>query len=83
MGYRHYFRKVEKSLVEKLSECKTEKEVVEVLNSNGIESDESYIRITDIGGTMFEFGKYYENAESIMKKRKAFIYFRRIARKIF
>lgn len=70
MGYRHYFKSVNNSDMEKIRKCCNEEELIEVEKSLSIECDDDYFNMTHLGRNLFEFGKYYENAESIVNKGK-------------
>lgn len=71
MGYRHYIYEVDARLVEKIRACKTNEEYGRVCIENiptyhgGAEYD--YFPIYNLGRELFEFGKYYENADEMYK----------------
>lgn len=69
MGYRHYFHKVDKEVLEFLHNC-SEEEYKKWAKKNQLMSDNDLPRLRNIGETFFEFGKYYDNANSIMKMGK-------------
>ncbi len=72
MGYRHYLYAVDKELVGKIRKCKTKEELITLMKteapdsvSDGSEDEDSYVRLYDIGKKLFEFGKYYPNADNM------------------
>lgn len=69
MGYRHYFYKVEKEVLEKLHTF-TETEFEEWQKQHKNVTSYGDVPLYKIGEVFFEFGKYYENAGSIMEQGK-------------
>lgn len=76
MGYRYYLCQVDKKLVKKIRECKTNEDLVKVCKDHfPKDSDVVYdcgdedwwVSILEMGKELFEFGKHYENAEEICK----------------
>lgn len=68
MGYRYYFRKAKKPLVEAIQNCKTNEgllETAEHFRSESVEDD--YVFLPHIFDQLIEFGKYYENANELYK----------------
>lgn len=77
MGYRQYFKAVDKEVVHTLITCNTEKDVYDTFkkynfeaNKNGNDNEDGvyyHCPPYNICGPEFEFGKYYENAEDLYK----------------
>lgn len=69
MGYRQYLYQVDKGLVEKIRDCKTETEYLEVCKDYfpNNRDDDDFFPVYELGKELFEFGKYYENADEMYK----------------
>jgi hypothetical protein len=69
MGYRQYLYQVDKRFVEQIRACKTNEEYGEVFKAHvaGYEEEEDYFPVYNLGKTLFEFGKYYENSGEMYK----------------
>lgn len=68
MGYRHYLYQVDKKLVDQIMACKNNEEYEAVFKSNIMgQYHDDYFPVYDLGKELFEFGKYYENAEEMYK----------------
>lgn len=76
MGYRHYLYQVDKELVKKIRECKTNEDLVKVCKDYfpkdsdvvyDCDDEAQWVSFHEMGKGLFEFGKYYENAEEICK----------------
>lgn len=68
MGYRYYFCKAKKNLVEAIRNCKTNKEFIETAERfHSGSSEEDYVFLPRIFDQLIEFGKYYENANELYK----------------
>ena len=73
MGYRHYLYGVDRALADEIHKCKTSREfadLVKIAVPDAVEKDldgTEYVKLYDIGETVFEFGKYYENADEMYK----------------
>lgn len=69
MGYRHYFYKVDKEVLEFLHSCSQET-YTEWARHNNLMSENDLPPLRKLGDTFYEFGKYYDNAKNIMKMGK-------------
>lgn len=78
MGYRQYFKVVPKKTVNALKRCKTEEELYNKFVELGFKAERDefkgevsyYCPVYNIPGAEFEFGKYYDNAESLNRLGK-------------
>lgn len=72
MGYRHYFYKVENSLIETLHHI--HKDAFYKWGADiglvDLDDEEPYLPLYKIGEEFFSFGKYYENADEIQQNGK-------------
>lgn len=69
MGYRHYFYKVDKEVLEFLHTC-SEEAYTEWARHNNLMSENDLPPLRKLGDTFYDFGKYYDNAKNIMKMGK-------------
>lgn len=78
MGYRQYLYIIDKIKLNKLRRCKTMEEVYNFYKENNFDASKNeedgvvsyYCPVYRLGEKFFEFGKYYEDAESIRKNAK-------------
>ena len=75
MGYRYYIYEFDKSTVEDLQKCKTYDDYMKVAKKVCPEKievfgDEAYIAPYDLGKELYEFGKYYKNADKLYERGK-------------
>ena len=74
MGYRQYLYAVDTWLVDEIRKCKTRDEfiaTIQRLRNDIVEYDSFdeiyYVNLWNLGGCLFEFGKYYGNSDEMYK----------------
>jgi len=77
MGYRQYLYSVDKDLVNRIRNCKSEQEFIDLIKKEKTEiiswgdpndpDDPTYVPLYELGKKLYEFGKYYENSNDMYK----------------
>lgn len=73
MGYRQYLYSFDRSLVEKIRNCKTCQDFYDLVKTEKPDAaddffeDDLFIGLYDLGSQLYEFGKDYENSDEMYK----------------